>query len=459
MTAQTLLEVGCVAIIALVVALVTTLTSRNVLVMVSGLALLAVSSFVFPAGPAVDPVQKGAVLALLVLLAVRVGARFRWIATGAFLVLSASLALALLPQSGLFTAPADVAWKAYLGYLLPWLFLFLHWRPEQAQQLLRAVAYLPAVTIPVGLALQALHLWTIVSTADGTPRLEGSSIPAHLALMAVAGVMAATVELVRFDSPRHAGAWLVIDLVILVGTVTRGGIIAAAIVVIALALWSFRGGRARSSSTRRAARLPALLLVTLLAAALPLLLQRSAGNSYEGAFNTSGREQAWPFYFGLGAANPLIGRGLGFANIAQAYYDPTGVQALTAPHNEYLHLFVDGGVLLEVGYLGALLAAFIAAAGALPKGSRMIVGAILLAVLTYAATDNPFSTPQFSVPLLVVVSAIIASRSAPIPAVQPPAAPRGATVRLDGSRATPGSVRRPLAAPAPRHRQLEPTHG
>lgn len=445
MQMQTLVEVGAIGVIGLAYALVTTLTARHVTVMVSALATLAVSTAVVPGADDLDGVQKAIVLVVLVLLCVRLGVRQSGVALGAAVVLGISLLFSLLPSGSLVTAPIGIAFRAFVGYLVPWLFLLVRWRREDAQALLRAVMLLPAVALVFGVVLQALHLWEVLPTDyDGSIRLAGSTIPATLALMCVAALFAAALELILFDDARHATRWLMIDLVLLVGTETRGGILAAAVLMATLFVWSLTGlAAARPRATRRAARLPLLLVAALLAAALPVLLARSAGNSYEGSFNSSGRDQAWPFFLQLADAAPLFGRGLGFSTIATAYYQPVGVQQLTNPHNEYLHLFVDGGVVLLVGYLAVFVTMFVTVARRTEPHARLMIVGMFVAVLGYAATDNPFSTPQFSVPLVITISAVIAF--CPPTAVEPleslQAAPRPVQPTADHVRRSTGPAR------------------
>lgn len=429
MSTSTIVALGVGAVLAAWL-LVTTLTARPPALMLSTLSILAVSPSVFSFD--LDWAQKAVVAVVLILVALRKGVARHAAPVAAAVVFTLSLLFALLPSHDLITAPSTTAVRAYAGYLLPWLFLLIRWDRREAQSLLRGVQYLSVLTIPFGIVLQAAGLWQVVPSDGTSLRLAGASIPATLALSAVVGVLAAALELVLFDTPKHATAWLVVNLVVVAGTLTRGALIAATVIVLGLGLWSLTGSSRTRPAARRAARRLVGLLVVLVAAALPNLLARSAGNSYEGAFNTSGREQAWPFYLQMIEASPWIGRGLGFATIAIGIYAPVGVQQLTAPHNEYLHLATDGGVLLLVGFLVVLAIAFRSAIRAAGPGSGIVMGAGLVATLVYALSDNPFSTPQFMVPFAVVLSALLAMR-----AREPDAA-----VREDGA----GPAREPVRA-------------
>lgn len=415
-------------VVLLVWLVVTTLTGRTPALMLSALAILAISPSVFSFD--LDWAQKAIVAVVLLLVALRQGMVRRAAPIAAMVVFTISLVFALLPSHTLITAPSVTAVRAYAGYLLPWLFLLIRWDRDQVQGLLRGVQYLSVATVPFGIALQAAGLWEVVPSDGTSLRFAGASIPATLALSAVVGVLAAALELALFDSPRHATAWLVVNLAIVAGTLTRGALIAATVIVLGLGLWSFAAASKDRPPARRAGRLMVLLLVVLIAVALPNLLERSAGNSYEGAFNTSGREQAWPFYLQVIEASPWIGRGLGFATIAIGIYAPVGVQQLTAPHNEYLHLATDGGLLLLVGFLVVLAIAFRSAIRSAGRGSGVVMGAALVAILVYALSDNPFSTPQFMVPFAVVLSALLAMRRDSEPDQIPVRSPRSARTSI-----------------------------
>jgi O-antigen ligase len=143
-----------------------------------------------------------------------------------------------------------------------------------------------------------------------------------------------------------------------------------------------------------------VVLAVVGAIALVGSLQRNAGNDYEGGFNTSGRRQAWDFFLGVGDRHPWSGNGLGASAVATATEAPAGVQtAFVAPHNEYIHLYVDLGWLLGAVVLGAvaLLLGYVArrAAGAL-EALGLLAGTAVLALL-----DNPLSTA--SIPLLLAL--------------------------------------------------------
>lgn len=404
--------VAGIGVVGLVVVIITSLTAQRPLVQISSLGLLAVSPFVFGGASSLDWVQKAAAAIVLALLLLRHGVRWSPAVVIAAVVLTLALLFSFLPITPDGATPPLVAVRAYVGFLLPWLFLLVRWPSGSAMSLLRAVSVLPVLAVPIGLVLQAAGIWGFVDAQDGTARLEGSSIPAHLAMMTCVGVLAAALQLVLSDKPGEAAIWLLLNLAIAAATLTRGALLAESVVVLGLGAWSLTQHAAWRPRARNLARCFPVLMIGLVLVALPGLLSRSAGNAYEGAFNTSGREQAWPFYLGLVSDTPVLGRGLGFASIAQRLYAPLGVQNLDAPHNEYLHFIVDGGALLLIGYVLVVLVALVTAAREIGPGARLVLIAFAPALALYATTDNPFSTPQFMIPFAVVLSACAAFRGA-----------------------------------------------
>ena len=368
--------------------------------------LLTISPLVLARVPALgdDTVFKAPMLVLLVLLWLRLGVRTRWPVALMLGALGLALAVSLAQVVPAISVDRTLAIKAFAGYFLLLAALMTRWRPEHLRDVLQVLVALPAVSIGLGVLLQVAGLWTLVS--DG--RLSGALIGPHLALLSAAAACAALTGLVVLGDRRWA-LWLLIDCGVAFLTLTRGALLASVVLLITLGAWTVAARSSAAASALRAGRL--VLAVTAAAglAALPLILARNQGNAYEGSFNTSGREQAWPFYLSLSSGSPLLGRGLGFASIANALLHPRGVQSqFQSPHNEYLHLWVDGGLLLAVPFFLGLIALGVVAGRR--TGQRLLLAGVLGATLAYCFVDNNFSTPQYAVPFGLVLAALLADR-------------------------------------------------
>lgn len=369
-----------------------------------------------------ETVFKAGILVMLVLLWVRLGVRLRWPVA---LMLGAFVLALLISSSGLvpsISVSAAFALKAFSGFFLTMGAAMVRWRREHLRDVLQVLVASPVLSIVIGLGFQATGGWLI----RGDGRLGGALIGPTLALLTTAAALAALAGIMVLGE-RKWTVWLLVDCAIAFLTLTRGALVASGILILALGLWTFNARRTTSSKTVNAARLVAIGAVGVALAALPEILARNTGNAYEGTFNTSGREQAWPFYISLSEDSPLLGRGLGFANIANALLRPVGVQeAFESPHNEYIHFYVDGGLLLAVPFFIGLIA-LVLLVGKVNR-RRMLALGILGATLTYSFVDNNFSTPQWD----VVFGLLMAALLAPVdeqPADAPPAAASAVAAR------------------------------
>ena len=277
-----------------------------------------------------------------------------------------------------------------------------------------------------GIPLQLAGVSTVFSVeATGVPRLEGASIPAHLAFLSLVGLAAGLclLGLPEVDRNSRTHLWVGLNLLILVGTATRGGIGVGLALVAVFIVHALMVSRTSSRLARRGAWMATAIGIVAMAAAAPELIRRSMGNSYEGTFNLSGRDQAWDFFFGLATQSPTTGKGLGFATIAVQLYAPPNVQKeFVAPHNEYIHLLLDGGVLFLVAMMATMLTLFFLAARAHRGTVRWVIATFALGFLGYSFTDNTFSTPQFTV-LVVMLLGILAANPASPRRVGPSPAP------------------------------------
>lgn len=376
--------------------------------------------------PNSDAAQKAVLILGLICLLVTLGARWSWIGGTALTALGLSSLLALLKIGGMIEVGPSPVLRAAIGFALPWCFLMVDWRKLDLRRGLRFIAYLPIVSLAGGVVLQLLGISPMLSREqDGALRLQDTAIPAHLAMIALVGMTAALFELTLDRTGPAKGAPLVhrvpafalviIDLVVLLGTSTRSPIAVGAAV---LAVFVVRAAWARSDLGGRARR-GAMAIVGAAAVALiatvPELILRSQGNSYEGKFNTSGRDQAWNFFLDVGSASPLTGRGLGFSPLAVELLKPVGVQtAFIAPHNEYIHFYVDGGILFATAVLGCFAAVFVAAARSQTGTARWLVIVLGIGTAFYSYTDNTLSTPQYPILVFMMLGLLIshpASRS------------------------------------------------
>jgi teichuronic acid biosynthesis protein TuaE len=296
---------------------------------------------------------------------------------------------------------------------LGWLVFAIDWDWRRDHRLLEALAWVPIVSVLLGLGLQAGGVLSLLKGAS-PPRLEGATIAAWLGTFSFGALIACTV-LHRRERWRWARWVGLADVAILGATLTRGAVIA---LCIAGSPWLARYVKRqwRAGGTTGALRLVVLLALTLVAAAVlaPGLRARNESSTVYvagrggGHDATSGRLEAWAFAYDQAKVNLAFGRGLGAGPIVGK--SPGGPSGFTAQHNEYVRMLLEVGVL---GGLLLLLAMAASMASAVRRAPRLVRGGptdAALAFAVYSITENTLSSTPIAMALLLVIG-LAASRS------------------------------------------------
>ena len=122
---------------------------------------------------------------------------------------------------------------------------------------------------------------------------------------------------------------------------------------------------------------------------LPTCRSRSWRQDPARLLDPNGRDRIWRGYLDEFLASPLFGRGLGAA-------EHSSYQEL--PHNAYLRLLVDGGVVGAAVYGIAVLLWARRVLELVRRGERPFVWALFLALGAYAFTDNVLIMPAGMIP-------------------------------------------------------------
>ena len=99
----------------------------------------------------------------------------------------------------------------------------------------------------------------------------------------------------------------------------------------------------------------------------------------------SGRDELWPFYYDQFLMSPVFGRGLGAGFVGALHWLDFSVPA---PHNEYLHLLVVGGVVGAAACSLAIFLWFRQLWRTVATNDRSFLIALLPALASYAVIDN-----------------------------------------------------------------------
>jgi len=292
---------------------------------------------------------------------------------------------------------AGLSLKAFAGLSLPFVFLLVRWTKETVRRQIRLICLLPSISVGAGALLQAAGLHPLLNVEfTGAIRLQGASIPPHLAMLAFIGITVALIE-----AKRNGGkaaffyATLPVNFAILVATGTRGPILALAAIV----AWFFFDLFRQYLKGRTKLIVPLACALVVLAAAVLLqwdnMKKRSFERQTETVVDLSGRMEAWTFFLKGANEAPAAGRGLGAVTVAN---DGSLYEGFVVPHNEYIRFFYDGGYIGAGLMFGALLLIFSRIYRAVAPAVKPYFALFALSFLIYSFSDNTLSTVQFIIP-------------------------------------------------------------
>jgi O-antigen ligase len=282
-----------------------------------------------------------------------------------------------------------VAFSA-LDLALPWTLVHLVVAPGTRARYALLLALLPAACVAAGVVL---HLADVRAAYFGSAtrglRLHGATNAGFLAFLAFAGFAIALHEAIQ---RRHLGLACLAAANVVIAVLTGGRMGIGACLVLALAYLGLAVLPARAPLGRPAAVALAVGSVLGLLLLSASLVHGVGAERLEGVLSMTGRDSIWAQYFGVFLAHPLFGRGLGAGSL--------GVNYFQLPHNEYLRVLVEGGVVGLVVYGGAVVLWGRRVLARVAPGERGFVAALFLALAVYALTDNILTMVPALVPFL-----------------------------------------------------------
>jgi O-antigen ligase len=364
------------------------------------------------------PAQMLLLLAALLANAARYGVRLdmiNWPLLVVLWLLLQSLWFADLDPA--ITPPALLA--ATFSFALPWCLVHVALRPGSRVHYALLIALLPALCVIAGAVLELLEIHPLFSGSKGRgARLQGASNAGWLAFLAFTGFAIALHEALRCRRVDFA-CIAALNVVIAILSGGRMGVVACGILAGTYALLA-------PALRARAALLGLLAVVGTggLLAVLPLPMHELAHDP-DRLLDLNGRDRIWLGYLDRFLAAPLFGRGLGAAEHGASYHD--------LPHNEYLRLLVDGGLVGAALYGLAVLVWLWRVLDLIRPGERPFAWALFCALGAYAFTGNILIMPAGILPFLYLAIMRIPS------ARRVPRRTRRRTSRA-GSAAEPASV-------------------
>ncbi len=240
------------------------------------------------------------------------------------------------------------------------------------------IMFLPLLSVALGAALQIAGLH--VSFAGLHDRLEGAVGNAGVfGILAFCGLAVALHETTRQSRP-----WAIlptaINLALIIFSGSRAAMLASASLLIAYLLASKRF----REQIRRHSRIILAGLVLACLASIPYL-----PTVYLRLQLKMDRWRVWNVFYDEFLKSPIFGRGFGSGLIAGVDWPPH-VEPLffPVPHNEYLHLLVNGGIIGFLLCMMAILYWYYRLARSTSEEDRWFLIALAPALGTFAVTDN-----------------------------------------------------------------------
>jgi O-antigen ligase len=273
--------------------------------------------------------------------------------------------------------PALMA-SAFGVLALPWAFTQVVLTRGSRRILAITIASLPLLSVAIGVVLAALGMRDIFGL-----RLEGATGNAAVfALLAFTGFAVALHESTRRGRP-FLGVLAAANLAMVVLSGTRMAIVASGLFLVIYVLAS-PALRQQWRKRRIEAAVGAGLIVAAALYYWPTLRWRLYEPRGDG-IRLSGRDELWPFYYDQFLMSPVFGRGLGAGFVGALHWLE---YAVPAPHNEYLHLLVVGGVVGAAACFAAIFLWFRHLWRSVASHDRTFLLALLPAFAAYAVIDN-----------------------------------------------------------------------
>lgn len=269
---------------------------------------------------------------------------------------------------------------------------FILFAESQRTKLLLTVSLMPLVSVVLGLLLWPVFGVNPFARGDAFG-LAGASSSTNLAFFSAIGIGACS-RLYYFDRKYKFLVLEIVNFIILLATLTRGGVVAAVIIVVK----DFIPFVKETMKTKN--RL--LSFSILFVAAIPFIafmINKMIDRTFvAGTLNTSGRIEGWTYILSM-SRNTYFGNGYGYLKTRTEHI----ISAFTAAHNEFLHLFVELGVVGSILFFSILL--FIIYS--LQKNSKKFDWNLMfffISFLIYSFFDNTLTNYRYWFPFCVVLS-------------------------------------------------------
>lgn len=289
---------------------------------------------------------------------------------------------------------------AFFGYSYSWLLLLMNFSHLMTKYVLSILRKLPLFSVVMGVVLEVLGLHPLFRSDFGVSRLQGALTPALLGLLCV-GVGTASVFW-QIEN-RRLDAFFIVNLLICLLTGTRN----AALMFILLILINFYVSREYlPKSIKRLYYYFGVSFAMILAS--ELIVARLNYFNLESARFTSGRYQAWRFYSSFFWEEKWFGNGLGFSSKVNERLGSYSVTtAFASPHNSWLQLLLDIGIVGLAFLLILVLVAFTKVQTRLPVDKKQVLKPMFFLLPIFFFLDNYINAPYFNIPFMATIACLL----------------------------------------------------
>gem|GEM_PF-2594774 len=383
-----------------------------------------------------NTLQKAALIAVTILCALLAGVRKPPAAV--FLVIGTYLVF--LVVSLLFNLKAPQSISSFLtstaGYLIPGLIFFVNWRRVSVKLVMRAITLVPIATLLFSVVLDAAGIIPLFTAGTfDMSRLGGTLPPAYLGAAGAFGAIASF--WLWLNRAKGAFLTLIIGVLVAAASATRGPVVVMFFVILCMLLFT------RRLHSKMAGLIRIVILGALTAGAgqiAPVLIERTTDQDQYHGGGLSGRNLAWDYFWSRFLEEPWLGHGPGAnALLSQESSVQLVRQYFIAPHNTYLQLLVDFGIVgaILIG-LGIVLVFVSVARRLTERRDKVLVVSLGLAMLFYAFFDNVLAAPQIYIPMALILASLSAhGKAAGAEAETEPGEPETAGQDQEGLRKEP----------------------
>ncbi len=281
-------------------------------------------------------------------------------------------------------------------------YVFTHhnYTRETKNLIIKVLIYAPIGVLILGLVYQLVLNRSIFRfEGGGIYRLQGASVPAHYGMICFFGIFAQNISFFIFNKKGIINKIIFLLLfVILYLTGARTALLCSII------LTAFYFSKYLKYPTWK----KVLASIIWMGTSILYLIIDNTRNNVTGdnneLINTSGRTEAWAFFYRRFLDEPVWGIGSGNSS---KFMKNSIIEFFITPHNEYLRLIV------ETGLVGACIIIILVVPKLYKnislnklkgKNTDFTIAILYLTVLIFSITDNTFATYQFYIPFLLIIN-------------------------------------------------------